>query len=107
MRVDVLGWLAPPLATFRRGAAVGCTGPIAVFWLTALVSVVFGFVGGPLGRDGISWLTVGLGVFMWIVAVVWAELVIAASDAERLGHVHHDPIEFQEDEKDPFDNVRR
>ncbi|UCE89900.1 MAG: hypothetical protein JSW10_03485 [Pseudomonadota bacterium] len=72
----VLASLIPPLAVCRYGCAGCCAAPIAVFWITGIVSLVYGYFGGPSGVDQVSWGTMGLGVVLWAIAAVWANMTI-------------------------------
>ncbi len=73
--------MMPPVGACRYGCGSSCAAPVTVFWLFGLVSIVYGFLGGPMGSDGISWYTVGLGAAMWLISAVWALLTI--SDVEQ------------------------
>ena len=53
--------LMPPVGACRFGCGTNCAAPVTVFWLFGVVSVVYGFLGGPMGEPGISWYTVGAG----------------------------------------------
>lgn len=66
--------LIPPVGACRYGCGSNCAAPVTVFWLFGLVSVVYGFLGGPTAEPGISWYTVGLGALMWAVSVIWTLL---------------------------------
>jgi peptidoglycan/LPS O-acetylase OafA/YrhL len=104
-----LAFALPPLAVRRYGCAGACAGPIAVVWITSLVSIVFGFLGGPTESPGPNWLVVGLGVLLWLVSGLWARLVLvsveedekALPDSSRSRRV--DP---RLDESDPFNQLR-
>ncbi len=106
-------WLevvVPPLAVYRKGSASMCTAPIAVFWITAIVSLVYGLEGGPL-RDGeTNWLLLGLGALLWAIAYVWAWLVASAVEEDEHGGVQSsratqvDPEAYT---SDPMDEIRK
>lgn len=71
-----LSCLVPPLAVCRYGCAGCCAAPISVMWVAAVVSLIYGFAGGPASVDGISWATVSLGILLWLIASIWAITVI-------------------------------
>ena len=75
--------LTPPVGACRYGCGSNCAAPVTVFWLFGIVSVVFGFLGGPTGETGISWYTIGLGIAMWGIAAVWTLLTIQGVEADR------------------------
>lgn len=85
MRQTLLTLLVPPLAACRYGCAGCCAAPIAVFWIAGMVALVYGVVGGPLGKFGVSWTTVTLGFALWAIASVWAEFVIRGADDDKCG----------------------
>ena len=75
--------LVPPAAVTRYGCATCTAGPIGVFWLASLISIVYGLMGGTLGGlEGSQWFLVGLGIVLWIIAAVWASLVIRGVDED-------------------------
>ena len=106
-------WLevvAPPLAVYRKGSASMCTAPIAVFWVTGIVSLLYGLEGGPL-RDGeTNWLLLGLGAVMWAIAYVWGRLVATGVDEDEHGTARSsratqvDPEAYT---SDPMDEIRK
>jgi len=75
--------LAPPLAVCQYGCAGCCAAPIGVFWITGIVSIIYGFLGGPAGLDSISWTTVMLGLALWGIAAVWAETTIRSVEEDQ------------------------
>jgi len=82
-----LAWLLPPVAVARYGCATCTAGPIGVFWLTSLVSIGYGLSGGTLGGiEGSQWFLVGLGVLMWLISGMWANLVLGAVDHDLNAH---------------------
>lgn len=100
--------LVPPAATCRCGSY--CTAPITVFWIFGVVSVVYGFLGGPAGEAGISWYTVGLGVLMWGIAAVWTVLTMKGVEADCNNHDHSPrahKVAVSEGEADPLDEVKK
>ncbi len=102
--------LMPPVGACRYGCGTNCAAPVTVFWLFGVVSVVYGFLGGPTGEPGISWYTVGLGLAMWGIAAIWTMLTIQGVEEDRCHGVwsprdHH--VEPTETESDPFDEVKK
>lgn len=75
--------LMPPVGACRYGCGSSCAAPVTVFWLFGMVSILYGFFGGPMGSDGISWYTVGLGAGMWLIAAVWAVVTMTDTDGNR------------------------
>lgn len=102
--------LLPPVAACRYGCGTNCAAPITVFWLFGLVSVVFGFFGGPTGVAGVSWTTIGLGLGMWAIATTWTLLTLQGVEADRC-HGSWSPRDHKatvdEAEADPFDEVKK
>ncbi len=109
VRRSVVAILLPPLAMRGRGCAKVCAGPIAVFWLTGIVSIVYGIQGGPTGGDNISWLIVSLGVLLWLVAIAWA-LLVGSGVSEDARHGPNSTLDHQVNperyESDPFNQLR-
>jgi hypothetical protein len=102
--------LMPPVGACRYGCGTNCAAPVTVFWLFGVVSVVYGFLGGPTAEPGISWYTVGLGFAMWAIAAVWTMLTITGVEEDRCHGAwstrdHH--VEPEEAEADPFDEVKK
>lgn len=101
---------APPLAVCRYGCAGCCAAPIAVFWIAGIVSLIYGYYGGPLNVAGISWYTMGLGVVLWAIAGVWATLTVRLVDEDKC-RKKSSPlcgrIAPGADEHDPMDEVRK
>jgi hypothetical protein len=100
----------PPVGACRYGCGTNCAAPVTVFWLFGVVSVVYGFFGGPTGAAGISWSTIGLGFAMWAIAAVWTMLTIQGVEEDRCHgnwstRDHH--VEPDEAEKDPFDEIKK
>ncbi len=110
MKRAVLTLLTPPFAVCKFGCAGCCAAPIAVFWITGIVAIVYGSVGGPANLMGPSWNTVLLGLGLWGIATVWAAVAIRGADddrcADRNSTLCHQ-ILSQDDEPDPFDEVRK
>ena len=99
------------MAACRFGCAGCCAAPIAVFWLTGIVSILYGLAGGPGNLMGPSWNTVALGVSLWAIASVWAAVTIRGDehghDESRGGDPLRKKIAPNEDESDPFEEVRK
>jgi len=106
--------LAPPLAVCQYGCAGCCAAPIGVFWVTGIIGIIYGFMGGPTGLEQISWTTSLLGLGLWIIAAVWAETTIRGVEADQ-----EDPncktknssicriVKPALDEADPLDEVKK
>lgn len=102
--------LVPPIGACQDGCGSSCAAPVTVFWLFGVVSVVYGFLGGPMGEPGVSWYTVGLGLAMWGIAAVWSMLTIRGWQADRCQGVlspRDHRVEAKESEADPFDEVKK
>lgn len=76
MKRQLLTFFVPPIAVCRYGCAGCCAAPIGVMWFAGIVSIIYGFAGGPAASETVSWTTVGLGVLLWIIAVTWAFMVV-------------------------------
>ncbi|MBI3561879.1 MAG: hypothetical protein HY080_09210 [Gammaproteobacteria bacterium] len=72
----LLTLLAPPLAVCLYGCARCCAAPIGVFWLSGIGAMIYGALGGPASLATTSWVTVLLGIGLWVLASVWAMTVI-------------------------------
>ncbi|HDP90093.1 MAG TPA: hypothetical protein ENN42_09095 [Thioalkalivibrio sp.] len=110
MRRHVLAVFIPPLAVCRYGCAGCCAAPIGVFWISSIISIVYGYRGGPLGLDTVSWGTVGLGMLLWLIAVGWAFLTLRAADDDRCKRPSSSlcrRIVPRADEPDPLDEADR
>lgn len=102
--------VAPPFAACKFGCAGCCAAPIAVFWVTGIVSIVYGIVGGPANLMGPSWNTMALGLALWGIASVWAAITIRSADEEKCNGRKNrlrDRVLPTADESDPFDEVRK
>jgi hypothetical protein len=110
MKRVLLTLLTPPFAVCKFGCAGCCAAPIAVFWITGIVGIIYGLVGGPANLLGPSWNTVLLGVALWGIAAVWAAVTIQGADDDRCAE-RNSPlckkILPNDDEADPFDEVRK
>ncbi len=112
MKRAALILFTPPVAVCKFGCAGCCAAPIAVFWLTGIVSMVYGFIGGPGNLLGPSWNTVALGLVLWGIASGWATITVRSADqdtCERSGNPICNTIidPPPADESDPFDEVRK
>ena len=107
----ILSVICPPLAVCRYGCAGCCAAPIAVFWLTGIVGMIYGYQGGPLGLEGISWYTFGLGLILWGIASVWAMVTLYGVDEEKCASKRKstlcDPLRQHLDDSDPLDEIRK
>lgn len=102
--------LMPPVGACRYGCGTNCAAPITVFWLFGLVSVVFGFFGGPTGQDGISWYTIGLGLTMWGISAAWTLLTVQGVEQDRchgMWSARDHKILPTEHEPDPFEEIKK
>ena len=109
MNRNTIAWLVPPAAVARYGCATCTAGPIGVFWLTSIVSIVYGLMGGALGGwEGSQAFLIGLGIVMWLIAAVWARLVIHGVDEDLSGSGQgslHRRVIPRLDEADPFKEI--
>jgi hypothetical protein len=81
-----------------------------VFWITGIVSIIYGIVGGPTNLMGPSWGTIALGLALWGIAAVWAAITIRSADEDKCKGLKNpmcDSILPEADESDPFDEVRK
>lgn len=102
--------LAPPVGACRYGCGTNCAAPVTVFWLFGVVSVVYGFLGGPTGQPGISWYTIGLGLAMWALAAVWTMLTLTGVAEDRCRgqwSTRSRRAVTTDAEADPFDEVKK
>lgn len=106
MNRNTMAWVSPPAAVTHHGCASCTAAPIGVFWIASLVSLVYGLSGGRLGGvEGAQWFLIGLGIVMWIIAAVWARLVIqgVAEDlSENQAGSRNRRVVPRTDEADPF-----
>ncbi|WP_018954503.1 hypothetical protein [Thioalkalivibrio sulfidiphilus] len=79
----LLSLAAPPLAVCHYGCARRCAAPIGAFWLTGIVGLVYGGLGGPINNGSAAWWVVGIGVLLWGVAAVWTLLTVQGVDDDR------------------------
>jgi len=110
MKRILLSLLTPPLSVCRYGCAGCCAAPIGVFWIAGIASLVYGYFGGPLNLEGISWSTVGLGVLLWCIAAVWATITVMNVSnelCEKKSDSLCSKIDSRLDESDPLDEVRK
>jgi hypothetical protein len=102
--------VAPPVGACKYGCGTNCAAPISVFWLFGMISVIYGFMGGPSQLAHTSWETVGLGVAMWAIAATWTILTADGVEADRCHDLwspkdHH--VDAKEDEADPLDEINK
>lgn len=110
MQRTALALLAPPMAVFHFGAAGPTAAPIAVFWLTGMVSLAYGIDGGVRHLSGLSFPEIALGVTLWLIASGWARLVIRGVEHDIVhdnDSTHDHQIEPDADEPDPVSLARR
>jgi hypothetical protein len=106
----ILAVLVPPVAACRYGCAGCCAAPIGVFWIAGIVSLVYGYNGGPLGLDTVSWSTLGLGAALWGIAVIWTLITLHNTDDDRCQKKTStlcSKIVPRLNESDPLDEVRK
>ncbi|MEE9422265.1 MAG: hypothetical protein V3V50_03825 [Gammaproteobacteria bacterium] len=115
MKRALLTLFTPPIAVCKFGCASFCAAPIAVFWLAGIGGIIYGLVGGPANLMGPSWNTVLLGFGLWGIATVWAAVAIRGADADNCAHQTRSRVcgkntstsVNQNDETDPFDEIRK
>ena len=110
MRRTTLSILVPPLAVCRYGCAGCCAAPIGVFWLAGIISIVYGYFGGPASLDSVSWTTVLLGVVLWTIASVWARTAIRGIKEDECKHKRSTVCRMVNpgtDESDPLDEIKK
>jgi len=103
-----LSLFIPPLAVCRYGCAGCCAAPITVFWIAGIASFIYGFLGGPLGLDTVSWNTIGLGILLWSIAVVWAMITVHNVKQDvctKKSSIICGEMDSRLDESDPMDSV--
>ena len=110
MKGYITSALMPPIGACRYGCGANCAASVSVFWLFGVISVVYGFLGGPTNEPGVSWLTLGLGMAMWGVAAMWTLLTMQGVEADRC-HDLWSPkdrhVQARADEADPFEEIKR
>lgn len=106
----LLTLITPPVAVSKYGCAGCCAAPIGVFWITGIVAIVYGLVGGPTNLMGPSLGTMLLGTGLWGIAAVWAAIAIRSADEDRCSDCNS-TLQHQilptGNEPDPFDEVRK
>lgn len=110
MQRTTLSILIPPLAVCRYGCAGCCAAPIGVFWLAGIVSLIYGYLGGPADLETISWTTVLLGVALWAIASVWARMAIRGvqdDECKRKRSTLCRVVTPGTDDHDPLDDVKK
>jgi hypothetical protein len=110
LKAYVTSAVMPPVGACCFGCGTNCAAPVTVFWLFGVVSVVYGFLGGPMGEAGTSWVTILLGLSMWGIAAIWTMLTIQGVETDRCHGVlstrdHH--VEPSEGEADPFEEIKK
>jgi hypothetical protein len=81
-----------------------------VFWLAGITGIIYGLLGGPTNLMGPSMNRVLRGIGLWGVASVWAAITIRSADddkCEKRSSRLCTGITPQNDESDPFDEVRK
>jgi hypothetical protein len=109
MKRTVLAILVPPFAVCRYGCAGCCAAPIGVFWITGIISLIYGYRGGPVG-DEANMYTMGLGILLWLISIVWALVTIHTVDEDKCQRKSSpicSKIMPRPDESDPMDEVKK
>ena len=80
-------------------------------WLTGIVSIVYGLLGGRLGGlEDSQWFLIGLGIVIWLIAAVWSHLVIQGV-AEDFSETQQGSLQRRVvpclDEADPFKELSK
>ena len=115
MKRKLMATVTPPMAVCHYGCAGCCAAPIGVFWITGIISIIYGFMGGPANLAGVSWMTVLLGFVLWLIAAIWAENTIKSVEVDQ-----EDPncktkkasnlcriVKPRLDEADPLDEIKK
>ena len=110
LKGKLLTLFTPPVAVCKHGCAGCCAAPIGVFWITGIVAIIYGLIGGPTNLMGPSLNTILLGGGLWGIATVWATIAIRSADEDRCrksdSTLCHQILPTGE-EPDPFDEVRK
>jgi len=109
MQRTTLAILVPPLAVCRYGCAGCCAAPIGVFWIAGIVSIVYGYFGGPAGLEGVSWATVLLGLGLWLIASVWAGMAIRGVKDDECKRKRSNVCRMvsPDQDSDPMDDIKK
>lgn len=109
MKRTLVALLAPPAAVVHYGCATQTSGPIGVFWLASLAGIGYGLAGGALGSLLSATGLVVASLALWLMATVWARLVVGAVESDRLHRpdsTHDHQVVPQLDEPDPLSSWR-
>lgn len=111
MKRIFLSLIVPPVSVCRYGCAGCCAAPISVFWLAGIASLIYGYFGGPLNLESISWNTIGLGALLWAIAAIWAMITVMNIGNEQCEQKKSrticGKIDSRLDESDPLDEIRK
>lgn len=110
MRQVTLTIVAPPVAICRFSCAECCAAPIGVFWLTGIIGIIYGSLGGPTSLPGPDWSFIGLGLALWGIAVVWTTIAVRGYDEGKCSGTSSgvcSTITPSSNEGAPFDKVRK
>ncbi|MBI1425537.1 MAG: hypothetical protein GC149_19040 [Gammaproteobacteria bacterium] len=110
MQRTTLSILIPPLAVCRYGCAGCCAAPIGVFWLAGIVSIIYGYLGGPAGLETASWTTIALGIGLWLIASVWARMAIRGvndDECQRKRSTVCRMVTPQDKDSDPLEDIKK
>ena len=107
MKRTLLALIAPPAAVTRYGCVTCTAAPIGVFWLGSLAGIGYGLAGGTLGNLLGPGFLIAAGVLLWLIAAVWARLVIRGVESDLLRradstHTH----QVEPADEDPFHQLR-
>jgi len=80
-------------------------------WIAGIISILYGFAGGPAAVNGISWTTVILGSALWLIASIWAATVIRGVNANKANPEcsnRKSPVcrTSSDDDKDPMSEIK-
>lgn len=110
MRKAVLTIVAPPVAICRFSCAECCAAPIGVFWLTGIIGIIYGFLGGPTNLASPDWSFIGLGLALWGIAAAWTAIAVRGYDEGKCssaGSTLCSTIKSSCNENASFDEIRK
>lgn len=73
--------LLPPMSACRFTCGTSCAAPVTVLWLFSVVSIGFGFLGGPSNEPDISWSTIAMGMGTWAISAGWTVWAMNSDNA--------------------------
>jgi hypothetical protein len=104
MKRTLIALLAPPAAVAHYGCATQTAAPIGVFWLASLAGIGYGLADGAAS----NLLVVASGL-LWLIAAIWARLVIRGVESDLLHRpdsTHDHQVIPRIDDPDPFGQLR-